>query len=108
MTIIDRSGNVSAAMREFVKRRLLFALSRFTAKIAHVSVSVSGVGGPRGGLERLCRVSVRLRRLGRVSVSSQDAETETSVARAAERAGRAVARRVEQHQRFSPSRGTVV
>lgn len=100
LSIVDRRDHMSEQEREFARRRLLFALSRFDTKIDRVSLVVSDVNGPRGGIDKACRVTVKLRRSGGVNVKCEHAEMNACVARAAERAGRAVARAIAKTQQF--------
>ncbi len=100
LTIVDRSGVLSGELRELAERRLLFALSRFDSKVQRVSVVVADTNGPRGGVDKSCRIAVKLRRSGEVTVTDQDADIATCIARAAERVGRAVSRAIERNHRF--------
>ena len=98
--IVDRDGVLAGPLHEFAQRRLLFALSRFDSKIQRVDLVVADTNGPRGGVDKSCRISVKLRRAKEVTITDQDSNIATCVARAAERAGRAVARAIERTQRF--------
>jgi len=98
LSITDRHKCLSEEARTFTQRRLLFALSRFAPKIHHVSVVLADTNGPRGGIDKLCKISVKMRRLGEISISSEDAELTTCIARAADRIGRAVARKIERNR----------
>lgn len=100
LSIIRRKDNLDASTRKFAERRFLFALSRFASRIDHVSVVVDDINGPRGGVDQSCRVSVKLGRLGTVTVTTTDAEVGPTLARAADRVGRAVARRIEKDQQI--------
>ena len=104
ISIIDRQGNLTSDIRDLAERRLLFALSRFASKIEGVSLVISDWNGPRGGVDKQCSVTVELRRLPAVCVSSEHAELEASIARAADRAGRSVARAVERSRQFDRRR----
>lgn len=96
VSIIDRSGELSDKQRDDAERRLLFALSRFHPKIKRVSLVIANVDGPRGSVEKWCRIAVRLHRGQDVVVSDQDSALPTCVSRLADRAARAVARGVDQ------------
>ena len=104
ISITDRQDNLTSEARELAERRLLFALSRFDSKIERVSMVVADANGPRGGVDKSCRVRVKLRRLEDVSVSSEHAHVEASITLAADRAGRAVARAIERSQQFDRRR----
>lgn len=85
-----------AELRPVVERRLRFALSRFEPRILSVDLTLRDVNGPRGGLDRYCRLVVRLSwPKSRIVVEAQDLSLESSVSRCAERAARTVARALE-------------
>lgn len=108
ISIVDRQSPQAANARDFVERRLMFALSRFSDKIDRIDVVISDDNGPRGGVDKTCSVLVKLRRLAAIRVSNTDADVESSVARAVERAGRAVTRAVERSQHIDRRRPYVV
>lgn len=85
--------------REFVELRLGFALARFSPRIEDVSVRLEDENGPKGGVDKSCRISVDLGRLGIVMAEDVDAVLEAAVSRAAECAGRTVARALERCNR---------
>jgi putative sigma-54 modulation protein len=107
LTIVDRSKMLDDLQREFIQRRILFALSRFEVRLRGVSVVLTDENGPRGGVDKTCRIKVRLRRLGDIVVTDRDREVAACVSRAAERAGRAVQREVERQRRPSSSSFTL-
>jgi putative sigma-54 modulation protein len=88
-----------ADFREFVEFRLQFALSRFAPRVAGVSVRLEDENGPKGGVDKSCRITVDLGRAGVVMAEDVDAVMEAAVGRAAECAGRSVARTLERSSR---------
>lgn len=81
---------------DFAQRRLEFALGRFAGRVRSLSVRLTDLNGPRGGLDKKCLIAVRLERPRRVIVIEDvDASEQVVVSRAAERAARAVARAIE-------------
>jgi len=87
---------VSVALRDYIRRRLEFALGRFVRRIDRVSVRVADVNGPRGGVDKQCRVRVRLRGVSVVLVTEAHEELHAAIDRAAGRAGRTVARKLDR------------
>ncbi len=104
ISILDRQQNLTPDTHEFAERRLRFALSRFASRIDHVSLVVVDPNGPRGGLDKCCNVTIKIRRLADVRVSSVGENVETSIGRAAEKAGRAVSRAIERYRAFDRRR----
>jgi putative sigma-54 modulation protein len=100
LSIVDRNKELSNESREQLERRLSFALSRFDSRIRQVSVVIEDVNGPRGGIDKLCRIIVKLQRATDVIISDQDSDIAKCIARAADRAGRSVARAIERTQQI--------
>lgn len=84
------------ALAAHIERRLAFSLSRFSAQIERIVVRFSDLNGPRGGCDKVCRVGFTLRGLGLESVEARDADLYFAVDQAAVKAGRRVARLLEQ------------
>jgi len=94
---VRADGDAAGAMYEAAQRRLRFALGRFDQRIAGVRVRFHDVNGPRGGVDQECQVSVRLGRPSDVVVvEERDADPHAALARAVDRASRAVGRVIEQ------------
>lgn len=104
ISITDRSDLLSNKLRQLAERRLLFALSRFDSRITSVDMVVKDENGPRGGVDKACRVSVALRNCGTVVITDKDADMATVLSRVAERAGRVVARKINKLQQIDRSR----
>ena len=95
-SVVDRSGKLTADLRHLLDRRLRFALSRFEPRISGLTAVLEDVNGPRGGVDKLCRIIVRLQRGQEVVIRQEDDDLPRCITRAAERAGRAVARSLER------------
>jgi len=85
---------VSEALRTHVERCLGFALGRFGNRIDRVNVWLADVNGPRGGVDKRCRIGGRLRPTGIAFVVKTASDPYVAIGRAAGRAGSAVARRL--------------
>ena len=85
---------INSDLREFVERRLNFAVGRFGSRVRSVSVRLSDVNGPRGGVDQHCGIRVNLGIDGLVLVEEQQCDIRAAIGRAAERAGRTLARRL--------------
>lgn len=93
-----RNLNLDGTARAYTVRRLAFALGRFGARIRGVTVRFEDTNGARGGTDKLCRVDIGLRPSGRLLVEDVDAELFLAIDRAADRAGRSVARLLERNR----------
>ena len=92
---------VTTGLREYIDRRLYFALGRFGPAIDHVSVRVGDINGPRGGVDKHCQIVVKLRASGSnpIAVDDTDEDLRAAVSQASNRAGRTVARALERRRR---------
>ena len=86
---------VGAGEREWVGRRLGFALGRFGDHIRRVTVHLVDVDGPCDGMGKRCRLVVEVAGRGRVVVEDTDASLGAAIDRAADRAGEFVRRRLD-------------
>jgi len=79
-------------IRTYIERRVRMVMGRFGSKIARVSVRISDVNGPRGGVDKLCRIETRF--WGGIPVVVEDAAVDLrkAIDRSIRRIGRATAR----------------
>ena len=84
------------AMKEHVEHRLLCGLDRFSPRIVRVTVQILDINGPRGGLDKSCRIEIRLHPRGRIFVEDTDAQFHAAVDRAVDCAACAVGREIER------------
>lgn len=91
-------------LREYISRRLHFALGRFGPALERVSVRVSDVNGPRGGMDKQCRIRAELRASGAAPLAAEvcEADLYAAVDRATDRIGRSVARALDRQRRRRP------
>lgn len=100
IAFVDRQHLLDRDTRQFAERRLLYALARFDDRITRVLVTVEDVNGPRGGVDKASRITVRLRRLEEVTVRGQHESLHACLARSAQRVGHAVSRALDKRQQF--------
>ena len=98
LEIVDRRTALPDELHDFVERRIAFAMGRYQSRLHSVTVVLEDVNGPRGGVDQLCRVMVRLNDGGQVVITDRDTHIFPCVARAIERSGRTVARRLDRNQ----------
>jgi ribosome-associated translation inhibitor RaiA len=109
--IRTRGLSPDPGLRLFVERRLEFALDRFADKIARVRVVLGDLNGPRGGVDKSCRIEVHLPGRRAVRAAVVDADAYAAIAAAAHRVAQGVARAVERGQATTsepawPARGS--
>ena len=87
---------LTPSLLEHVERRLQFALARFDGRVTRVAVRVADVNGPRGGVDKRCRIAVRVRPAGEIVVEDTCPDLYAAIDGAADRIGRSVQREVER------------
>ncbi len=100
LTIQFRGGESDSAeaeaLRAHVERRIGFALARFSDELGSVLVRLDDLNGPRGGIDKRCRVLMRGPSFGERVVEEVDSAWAPVIDRALSLAGRAVARALER------------
>ena len=104
LLVVGEKMRVRESLHDFVTRRLYFALGRFAPQIERVTARVGDMNGPRGGVDKQCRIEVKLRGLETVVREARADDLEEAASRAAESVERGVARAVERsrHKRRRP------
>lgn len=87
----------------YIRRKLGTRLGKFASSIERVSVRTQDVNGPRGGIDRVCRIKVAMSGLPSVVFESRDATVNAAVDEALVGVERAV-RRAVQRRRMKPLR----
>jgi putative sigma-54 modulation protein len=79
---------------DHLDRRLRFALARFGSRIEKVSVFLHDRNGPKGGIDKVCRILAKVRGCGTLTAAVVDSEWIAAVDRATTRIGHTVSRQV--------------
>jgi CBS domain-containing protein len=87
--------------QRYIRRKLGMKLGKFATSIERVSVRVEDVNGPRGGVDRVCRIKVVLSALPGVIFERRHTSLEAAIDGALAGAERAV-RRTLQRRRTKP------
>lgn len=83
-----------AILKRESERRLQFATDRFQGHIREVDVVLRDVNGPRGGVDKLCRITARFRRGGSVAVEEKSANFIAAIRAATKRLRSLLTRRI--------------
>jgi putative sigma-54 modulation protein len=89
---------VGDRLHEQVERQMNFALGQFETWISGVSVHLEDINGPKGGVDKQCRVLVDLKGGRTVKVEDVDADLNTAINRAAGRLGQVIGREVDKRR----------
>jgi hypothetical protein len=95
LTLRFRGIPPTPTLRDQVRRRLAFALSRFATEVRAVDVLVADLNGPRGGVDKLCRMRL-VASTGELVIDERDTSLEAAVSLAAGRAARTLARTLDR------------
>ncbi len=87
---------LTAPLLAHTERRLRFALTRTGARIKRVVIRLGDTNRRRGGEDKFCRIQVVLDGAQPVLIEDAGADLYAVIDRAAERAGRNVAKNVDQ------------
>jgi ribosomal subunit interface protein len=83
---------MSEALRAHIEHKLELALERFRERIGGVTVRIMDVNGPRGGVDKRCRMMVEIPGQKPVVVEAWDADAYVAITRTALRLGERVSR----------------
>lgn len=98
VSVTSSIDKLSTNARDSVQSLLRYTLARFTPKITQVSVLVADENGPRGGVDKLCRVNVVMPGLGIVTTTARHEKLMAAVSEAARRAKRIVVTKMKRPQ----------
>ena len=100
MKIVVRPREIllSDDVHQQVERSIAFALDRFRSRINHVSVSLSDLNGPRGGVDKLCQMTADLNGAEPVLIVEKGDDLLRVVNRAARRLGYRVGRTIQRRR----------
>ena len=101
LRIQGRGFCLTDGLRAHVERRLAFALGPHRGQVRSVTVLLDDVNGPRGGVDKRCRIFVQLDASRDVRLAQLDPSLYAAIDRAADRARRAVARKLARRRRVS-------
>ena len=88
--------DLSAAFTDHVHRSLDKVDRRFGDWLTRTEAFIKDVNGPKGGVDKHCRLEARPRGTDPVVIDHQDEDAYTCVTRAAEKLGKALERRYGQ------------
>lgn len=76
---------LSPALVSGAEKRFRAATSRFVGRVEHVTIRISDENGPKGGVDKRCRVEVSVMRRGTFVVEENDADAYKAIGRAAKK-----------------------
>lgn len=98
MQLDIRGSNVrvTPTLHSFVEKRVRFALSRFGERVGRVRVHLSDANGPRRGVDRICKVTTKVRGAPTLVIEQREPRLTLAVQHAVNRLARRVAHTMER------------
>jgi ribosome-associated translation inhibitor RaiA len=103
ITVRTRDLDWNENLQKLVERRIAYAVDRHSTRISSISVCISDLNGPRGGVDKLCQMSADVRGIGTLLITETGSNLLQAISNAAGRLGFRVRRSIERRRRPSPS-----
>lgn len=89
----------SPELVQYIERHVTFALSRFSSRLKRTSVRLDDLNGPRGGIDKVCKVEV-VGDFGHRIVEARGLDVQAVTVRALEMAERSVTRALTRQRAY--------
>lgn len=98
--------NDATELRKYAERRIAFQFSRFAREVDTLALRLQDVNGPRGGIDKLCQVTLRGPHVGQLALAELAYSTKEAIDLAIARMARLVARQLAKARTMSLSAGS--
>ena len=98
LDIQARDFSLTDSIQTYVKERINYLFSARYDQIQRITVRLGDVNGPRGGVDKRCRVKITLPRLNEIVIEDLQTDLYVAISRAMERASHTVNRRLNRLQ----------
>lgn len=99
LRFVDGPMPTTQAVLDHVRERIMHAVGRFEPRIAAVEVRIQDVNGPRGGMDKQCRILASIPHRAPVIVAEQASGFYEAIDLASHKLKRAVARMIDRRKR---------
>ena len=96
--ICGRQVKISERLRDYIQRRVRFALERLAHPIRKVRVQLRDLNGPRGVVDKSCQVTVAVAPAATLVVEQRSASGYAAVDSALDKTAMAMVRRIQRKQ----------
>ena len=90
----DQGAPYPATLPNHIERRLRFALARFGDRVERVIVILRDNNGPKGGVDKECRILAKVQGCGAIMATVADSKWTAAVDRATTRIGYTLSRKI--------------
>ncbi|MCC6126398.1 MAG: HPF/RaiA family ribosome-associated protein [Pirellulales bacterium] len=98
LEIRGQNIRVGGQLNDQIERQMSFAIGQFESWISGVSVQLEDVNGPKGGIDKQCRILVTLKGGKTLKIEDVDVDFTAAVNRAAGRLGQVVSREIDKRR----------
>jgi putative sigma-54 modulation protein len=98
LEIHGQNLRVGDRIQGHIERQMDFALGQFESWISGIAVHLEDVNGPRGGMDKCCRILVNIKHGKTIKVEDVDVDFTLAVNRAADRLKHIVGREVDKRR----------
>ncbi len=97
--IQTRGFDLTEGLKAFIQRKLQFALSRMESHISVISIGLSDINGPKGGIDKRCRLQVSIANMEDIVIKDTQPDLYCAIDRTMQRASRVVTRKIARQQK---------
>lgn len=87
-------------LRVYGERRIQFALGRFAQRINRLDIHLKDENGPKGGVDKTCRLLARILPFGTIVIQDGDADIQALLDRAVDRLARSIRRELDRRRDY--------
>lgn len=95
ISVRSKGVRVTHALQDYIHRRVRFATDRFAGRIGRVEVHLQDVNGPKGGVDKICRMSAEMLGAGRIEVEERQPGLLVAIYHATRRMARSISRQAD-------------
>lgn len=99
LRFVDGPMPTTQAVLDYVRERIAHAIGRFEPSIATVEVRIADVNGPRGGIDKECRILASIPHRSPVIVAEQAGGFYEAIDLASHKLKRAVTKMIDRRKR---------
>lgn len=85
-------------MKVYGERRIQFALGRFAQRINRLDLHLNDENGPKGGVDKKCRLIARILPFGTIAIQDYDADIHALLDGAVDRLARSIRRELDRRR----------
>ena len=96
LNIQSKHIELTQELKAHIQRKLQFALSRLDSYITAISVNISHINDPKGGLDKQCGIQICVANMQAISIKDTQTHLYCAIDRAAQRASLALNSKIDR------------